>query len=88
MITLRNLLNVMLLGSYIEVYTAIDSEDHAVQFFGTEDKCPEAIKDMEVLTIYANGEPDDECIYIEIEGNRCVHVIGKFGASSNTNERN
>lgn len=66
MLTLGDILYVVLCGSYIEVYTAKDSEDHTVQFFGTEDKCPTELLDMEVLVISANGEPDDECLYIEI----------------------
>lgn len=67
MITLRNLLDTVLVGSYIEVsFPPKDSEDYNVQFFGTEDKCPENLKDMEVTMIYANGAPDDECLYIEV----------------------
>lgn len=78
MLTLRNILDVVICKSYIEVFTAKDSEDHTIRFFGPEDDCPENLKDMEVLAIYANGETDDECLYIEIDGSYCVHVIGRF----------
>lgn len=69
MITLHNLLDVVLRWSYIEVYTSKDSEDHTVRFFGIEDECPEELMDKEVLVVFANGEPDDECLYIEIREN-------------------
>ena len=66
MITLDNLLDVVLCKSYIEVYTSADSEDHTIRFFGTEDECPQHLKGMEVAVVYANGELDDECLYIEV----------------------
>lgn len=79
MLTLGDILDVVLYKSYIEVYTAKDSEDHTIWFSGTEDKCPEELKDMEVMAVFANGEPDDECLYIGIQGSYCVNVIGKLG---------
>lgn len=66
MITLGNLLDIVICESYIEVYTSTHSEDHTVLFFGTEGECPQHLKGMEVAVIYANGAPDDECLYVEV----------------------
>ena len=65
--TLRNFLDVVLLGTYIEVFfPPKDSKDYNVQFSGVMERCPENLMDMEVALVFANGELDDECLYIEV----------------------